>query len=544
LSENKENNAFDEETLNESVETAEESVEETVELSEEPVEDTVELSEEHVEDTVELSDEGEEVVAEVPEGTELDKELEEIRDYFQKELDKAKNGETDEDEDEADEEPVDEEKLCSCCGERERMDGREYCEDCYEAMRRYPFKWVYFLVAALAVYIAVLAVGKIGDINAGWVYAYEGDVLAEAGWYNEALEKYQYAQNYLYRDKVEPKMIYKRNLEVGFEQGGFKTINAYPTSVATIFEEWELKLPHMKKLKEYYMKAQEMTATIQKVNEDIFSQYSDTDAADLPYDEIIKQLSDYENRVLHIGVDEDGNEITEEPTTQETGTMSSSKEVYFKRATTYDTAMLQYFKYYFSTACDRPSEERIGYLEAVKANAPEMTWLYAGELGIEYAESGEKDKAIEYADMIVKKSETDAVSYYIRSLVAKNIDKDFDAAIKFCEEGNSYSENYELYRQITLNYLLLGDYEKAQENAQAAFDLNQDITTLNALAFCAVANKDDTKLEELQKLFDDYNEQLDDDADKLDFSKSVRDLKSGKMTVSEILEKGGYDLYD
>ena len=170
--------------------------------------------------------------------------------------------------------------------------------------------------------------------------------------------------------------------------------------------------------------------------------------------------------------------------------------------------MIQYFKYYFASACNRPSEEKIGYLEAVKTNVPEMTWLYANELGIEYAQNGDREKALECADKIYEHSETDVVSYYIRALVAKNIDKDYDAAIEYCNQGNKYSENYEFYRQIALNYLLKGDYKKAQENAQTAYDTNEDLTTINTLAFCAVANKDNDKFNEMKKLFDEYNEQL------------------------------------
>ncbi|MCR4563813.1 MAG: hypothetical protein K5755_04160 [Clostridiales bacterium] len=538
MSENKDLNAPVDENLDETVASVGEEVEQ---LPEEAAADSAETAESITEDVSEDGD--------------LDKELEEIRDYFQQELDKAK-AQAEDSENEA-EETADEEKktdeeaeeevnenLCLCCGEREKMEGSDYCEDCHEAMRRYPFKWVYFLVALLAVYVAVLAVGKIADINAGWVYAYEGDVLAEAGWYNDALDKYEYAQNYLYRSKVEPKMIYLRNLEVGYEQGGFNVINAYPMSVATLFEEWELKLPHMKRLKQYYMTAQEMKATIQTVNEEIFSEYSSTPAEELPYDEIIKKISSLENKVLHIGIDEDGNEIADEPTTEKAGEMSSSNAVYFKRTTKYNTAMLQYFKYYFATTCNKSFDEKIGFLEAVKANAPEMTWLYAGEMGIEYAENGDKDKALEYADIIYKNSETDVTSYYIRSLVAKKIDNDYDKAIEYCEQGNGYSVNYELYRQIALNYLLKGDYEKAQENAESAYGENQDLSTINALAFCALANKDETKFKEMEQLFTDYNAELEDENDALDFSQSVLDLKSGKKTVAEILEQGGYDLYD
>ena len=480
----------------------------------------------------------------------LEKELEEIRDIFQQELDKA-SAESEaqvggEDSDEPDSGSIDEENLCLCCGEKEKMEGSDYCEDCHEAMRRYPFKWIYFLVAALAVYAAVLAVGKIADINRGWVYDYEGRVLSEAGWYSDANDKFQYSQNYLYRSKIEPKMVYMHNLENAYKQGGFEMINSYPVSVATLFDEWEVKLPYMKNVKRNYMRAQIMAATIQQVNEEVFSKYSETAQKDLPYEKIIKELSSYDSRMLHIGLDENGNEITETTTGSQdyNGTMTTSNEVYFKRTEKYDKAMLEYFKYYFASACERPYEERVDFLENVRKLEPDMLWLYAADLAIEYADNGEKEKALELADLIYNDSETNVVSYYVRNVVSRKYDKDFDAAIEYCNNGIELGDNYEFHRQLALNYLAKGDYKKAQQSAQDAYAMNGDWSTVNMLAFCALANGDKDKYKEMYEIFASYNKEREEGTQAASFSKSVLTLKDGKASVSEILEKGGYDIND
>lgn len=488
-------------------------------------------------------------VSQEPATDELDKELEEIRDYFQQELDKAKADaqEAPDGEDESDDTDEDEpknENLCLCCGEKEKMEGSDYCEDCHEAMRHYPFKLTYFIVAIFVVIASIFAVDKIAEINTGWVYAYEGDVLASEGMYTSATEKYQYAQNYLYRCKVEPKIVYLHSLETSYEHGGFNVITAFPTSVATLFEEWELNLPHMKTLKKDYMRSQEMLATLQKIQTDVFAEYRETPPEELPYDEIISKISELEDLVLCIGIDENGNELTEEVTEQQSGTVSSSNAVYFKRETKYDTAMIQYFKYYLAYICDRPNEERIGYLEAVKANAPDMEWLYANELGIAYAEKGDKEKALEYADLISSHAEPEIASYYIRSIVAKTVDKDYDKAIEYCRQGNSEYESEELYHQIVINYLLKGDYKQAQKSAQEAYDFGMDLNSVNTLAFCALINKDEEKYKEMEELYKEYNSNLEEDSDKAEFYQSVIDLRDGKKTVEQILEQGGYDLYD
>ena len=48
----------------------------------------------------------------------------------------------------------------------------------------------------------------------------------------------------------------------------------------------------------------------------------------------------------------------------------------------------------------------------------------------------------------------------------------------------------------------------------------------------------------MKKLFTDYNAQIEDESQKLKFSQSVLDLYSGKKTAEQILEQGGYDLYE
>ena len=64
------------------------------------------------------------------------------------------------------------------------------------------------------------------------------------------------------------------------------------------------------------------------------------------------------------------------------------------------------------------------------------------------------------------------------------------------------------------------------------------------LAFCALANGDKDKYKEMYEIFASYNKEREEGTQAASFSKSVLTLKDGKASVSEILEKGGYDIND
>jgi tetratricopeptide (TPR) repeat protein len=490
---------------------------------------------------------------------ELSAELEQVKELFQQELDKAtaeaqtesdESNETDEadaTEDSSDESgDADAENLCLCCGEREKAEGRDYCEDCLEAMRHYPFKWVYFLVAAVLIYVLVLAGIKIGDINQGFVSTYEGTVLASAGLREDALEKYENATNLLYRKNVYAKLVYMRSLEIAYESGNIANMT---TSVATIFNEWELSLPHMKKLNKYYEDAQVFAATATDLNETL-DEYSEMPNDELPYDEMIKKISDFENRTLYIGLTESGEEITEATTEQQAGQMSSSNETYHKRKTKYHRGLIYFYKYYIAELCERPVDEKIAFLETARDDDPTKLWLYANDLATLYIQAERYDDALEVADLIYKDSEVSVNYYIIRATVAKARDKDFDKAIEYCDKGieiaNAYTSQataaYELYRQKALCYLAKGEYDKAFENAKTAYETYNSLACCETYAFCGLANGDSAPYDEVVGLYGEANEEYGNE--KLVLSKAVTDLKNGTRTVEEILEQGGYDIYD
>ena len=128
--------------------------------------------------------------------SELETELEELRDMFQKELDAQTNGTEGLVVPQSDDEAVDAEEEefipCDCCGENPRSvsfgEDYPYCDSCREAMKRYPLRFSGFLTLiislALIVGTAYLSMPTIDS----WIPALEGLMLFEEGKLYSAIE--------------------------------------------------------------------------------------------------------------------------------------------------------------------------------------------------------------------------------------------------------------------------------------------------------------------------------------------------------------------
>ena len=480
-------------------------------------------------------------------------EMENLAKVFQQELDKtseeakkevavddtdAVKEETEETDGKEPEEKVNE-NLCQCCGENEKVEGKNYCEDCLEAMRHYPFKWVYFLFAAVLIYLAVMAGIKIVDTAPGFTEAYKGDVLAKAKYYSAAQEQYTLAENHFYKKSIDAKLAYKRSFETAYKQGNLS--NLY-SAVTNLYSEWELNLPHMKTLKKMMQESQVFVATASDLGT-VMDSYSSVSEADLPYNEIIEKMEQFRNATLYLGYDENGEITTTEEATTSSSSSSSSdtaSKVYFPRATKYDDALISYYEYYVAKTCNKSYEERIKYLEKVKEEAPDKYWLYAGELGAEYAINGKGEEAKKLADDMIKKMPESSDPYVVKAVAARVWDKDYDAALSYCDEGLQLDESYELYRQKALVYLAQGDYKSAQEQAQEAYESYDNISSVNTLALCALANGDSAKYDEMKAIYDKANEYYGET--KYDFPDCIKQYMSGAITIKDIVCAGGYDV--
>ena len=206
------------------------------------------VAEAPIEETAEAV--AEETVSEEADTNELHKELEELRDMFQQELDKAAE-EADEPADELTpdlEEPTAEEetepaRLCECCGEKPCTDefGEDYpyCEECRNAMKKYPLRWSGVLAAIIMVVVfiatAYVGTGYANDFMSVSEYATQYD----SGKIMTALNGYY---SYLYSasaEKISMKAV--KDAIDGFVKTGY--ISDAVDLINKVYSEDQLKLP-------------------------------------------------------------------------------------------------------------------------------------------------------------------------------------------------------------------------------------------------------------------------------------------------------------
>ena len=207
------------------------------------------------------------------EKNELETELENLRDMFQQELDKAAAGVDSDDsgmliqeleeiyEEEAEQE-IPEEDFCECCGEKIRFkefdEDYPYCEDCRNAMKKYPLRKSGILAFLASIALVVASV---------WVsYPYMNDAvnLADAsanyqeGYVMTALQSYySYFNGSKTGDGVSKRAlseIIEGYVNLGYHTNAADLINTY-------YSEADLKKPWNKKYSSVIKEATVLTET-------------------------------------------------------------------------------------------------------------------------------------------------------------------------------------------------------------------------------------------------------------------------------------------
>ena len=80
--------------------------------------------------------------------------------------------------------------MCDICGEHEVVEGTDYCEECLDDMKHYPFEWWQFIIPVMAVFFLVFGILLCHE---GWdVYhgTAQAQSLAREGKLMSALDKY------------------------------------------------------------------------------------------------------------------------------------------------------------------------------------------------------------------------------------------------------------------------------------------------------------------------------------------------------------------
>ncbi len=453
---------------------------------------------------------------------ELIEELENIRDMFQAELDKASSADEDEegmliqeldneaeDEDSEDEE-ISPEDLCQCCEEKIRFkeldEDYPYCEDCRNAMKKYPMRksGIFAFIAA-----AVIFFGSF------WVsYPYLTDLATvvdasanyKSGYVMSALQSYYSYFNGSRSAEGTSKRAFNEIIE-GYNKLGY--FNNSAELINTAFSEEDLKKPWNKKYVAIVNETTVLTETYEAVTEITDDAFS---GKDFDYDEVMSALEALKEARP---VEEGKSEVTEK----------------------YNVAFIEYYKFVIMSIKEKPLSEQLDQLKAVDAVGEGQEWIYLANYCAIAARLGDEE-AVNYSyDKLVELNKEDPTAYISKANLYRYMETpDAEKMIAVCEEAKTTlgTADVSYKHPLAIAYLIKGEGALALQEMKELFEAgNYTVQNCNLYALCALYNGDKEIYEDMKILLDGYGYNI---------SELVTQYKNGKITLDEIIKDQGGDI--
>lgn len=464
----------------------------------------------------------------------LNKELEDIRDMFQKELDKEAEGgeQTAEDSDgedanssgqliqeleeevheqeEPEEKPSDED-LCKCCGKNRRDtsfgDDYPYCTTCRDLMKANPFNFIGVVAMVLVVVFTGFVTGLFTKIDydtlntlldANMSYE-EGNLYAAESSYQSYFSSAN-KNNISFRAVRNTADIYAR---LGYFSYAAQTVDSYASK-------FQMSLPWNSKLKEY-AKMQEDFSKAQNLLSENFPEVLNN--LDFDKDEQVKKYEEL---------------LKTEKEKGENG----------RYAVTY----LMYVRYVIESRTNADGyDEQLKILKEIEqSDTNNFGILYYQDLLNLYAKKGDVDNAQLYFDKLSEISGQEGYAYnYLADAMIRSGKADADKLLELAESAkaatpsNSFPQYHRIYAAA---YLIGGKYDDALKSAKEYYDAYisyaqaPTAVTSNLYALCAVAAGDNTTYKNIQSESKKAG---------ITLSKLISSYKSGKMTIVEVLSDNG-----
>ncbi len=454
------------------------------------------------------TEEGSEAQAENEESEKgLMEELEEIRDMFQEELDRAALIEEEiiiqELEDvsfeETDEEEIPEEELCECCGEnpcsKEYGEGYPYCDECRENMKRYPLRPGAFIM--LIVMAAVFA----GSLYLSYPYMNDAISVADASAYYQsgytmsALKSYYTYFNGGKTGEAISKRAFDEMID-GYIKLGYQTDAS--TLIQTYYDDEALNKPWNKKYKAVVDEAALLAETYEAVNE---VTYDALYGKDFDYDEVMAGL-----------------DALREDSTAE-----------------YNDVFVEYYRYIVMSVSGKTPEEQLEQLRAIDVIGEGYEWVYLANYCAVAAKCGDEEAVNSTFDRLTENNIQEINAYIAKADYYRFLDKpDADKMIEICNEAEKVADSTDLgYKHsLTIAYLLKGEGALALEEIEAIFNSGAyNVQNCNLYALCGLYTGDMEKYDEMAALLAGYGYEISD---------LVTQYREGEITIEEVLtDKGG-----
>ena len=448
---------------------------------------------------------------------ELAQELEELRDMFQQELDKATEeaeNQTDaliQELDEIDEAQEEEEeftgRLCEICGENpcaeEYGEDYPYCEECRNIMKKYPMRasGILMTVLMIAVFVASAVIGSeyIDDFMGVSEYA----AYYDTGKVMTALNGYYSYNSAAEVDKISMKAV-KDSID-GFMKTGY--ITDATSLIERVYSEADLKLPWNKKYAKIIESSNKLTEDYYTISE-IITPVLNREEVD--YDKIMADLD-----ALYEATDEEGNPA----------------EI--------NAVFIEYYRYVAMSFLGKEPEDLLAQLEKTAAADKDgsLQWVYLANFATVAAKCDDLELTeLLYNKMIANNREDTAAYLALASYYRYAETPDADKILEICEEAkaNAYQGDYTYMPYMAIAYLFKGEGALALETMEEYMSMSgYSVQTCNLFALCAAYNGNDSIYNEMKEVLETSGYEL---------SLVVEKYKNDKITIEEALQDKGGDI--
>ncbi len=497
-----------------------------------------------------MDDNKEKVTPENPEETIKD-EMEELAKVFKEELDKVKaEAESDVESLEVDgynprEVSVKEKaekdankKMCALCDEKPAKHG-DYCSKCDEFLRESPYDYRGIIAALVMVCVTVAAIFCFA-INVPIFSTLKGaDKDMRDGKVYTAIAKYTEAAS-LAEDSGSTKKYLNIYAKSAIANHRVVNLGTALSQISSNIPESALKLLGLKTAGDIYEEIEIMQASAMVAQQHL-AKYPETVTKEV-YEEIVADLDNLSGKKIYIN----GSVYHDE--TEEDFTPTGKEKVVICQ-----DGWLHMYKYAAAQEYGADLSVIAKHLQDCADSSEYLKTLVGSVLAITYAGMGEFEKAEELADYLRDVNCESADPYVITSAVTRYRDKDYEKALEICEDGTEmlkglpYSQNYlsqNLYMintQKGLAYIMQGNYDEAYSCITDVYDVVSNggaltVQIRDLYAVLALETGDDETFEAVKKEIDSYGE------DAVQFTDDVINYQAGKLTIQEMVEKGGYDV--
>lgn len=439
---------------------------------------------------------------------ELKQELEELRDMFQHELDKATEEaenpqelvpELDEvtEEPEEDAEPI---NPCECCGVNpcatEYGEDYPYCEECRNAMKKYPLRWSGVVTAV------IMAIVFVATAYVGTGYADDFMSVADAAAYYDsgklmtALNSYYGYLSSANTERISMKAV--RDSIEGFVKTGY--ISDAVELVNRVYSENQLKLPWNKKYASLAEKSDALTNSYYAITEIVTPVLNDKD---FDYDKVMADLD-----ALYEKTDDEGNAVNINP------------------------VFIEYYRYVVMSVAEKGNDELLAQLEktAEKDTDGTLQWIYLANYCGLAARSGDLELTEKLFNQMLDNSSEDTNAYVAMASYYRYTETpDPDKMLEICEEAKKVAASGDLsyLPTMAIAYMLKGEGSVALETMEEYMaGGGYTVQSCNLYALCALYNGNEDIYKEMKEMLEHSGYEISD---------TVKQYKKGKLEIKDIL---------